>query len=103
MIPNPENRNSEHFNYKATVMIEHVCTGYCYHGTMYYYSGDGIYFESDYAPRPETKIRIRVNNLPFISTPHAYFAKVRWRQQLTDNDSSYSYGIGVKYCKPVSE
>jgi hypothetical protein len=98
MNPIPENRNSERFHYKATVMLEHGCTGYRYHGTMYSYSEDGLYFESNYAPLPETKIRIRIDNLPFISARHVYFAKVRWRKQLTDDDSSYLYGIGVKYC-----
>jgi len=100
---NPENRNSERFYYKAAVMLEHTCTGYRYHGTMYNCSGDGMYFETDYAPRPENKIRIRINNPRYISAPHVYFAKVRWRRQLTDDDSSYLYGIGVKYCKSFSE
>ena len=98
MNPNPEYRNSRRFHHQAMVMIEDGCMGYCYYGTMYNYGGDGIYFESDYALRPGTNIKIRIENLPFISAPKVYFAKVIWRKQLIDDDSSYSYGIGVKYC-----
>jgi len=97
MNPNPEYRNSRRFHHQAMVMLEDGCTGYCYYGTMYNFGGDGMYIESDYAPRPDAKIQIRIDNLPFISAPHYYFAKVIWRKQLTDDDSSYPYGIGVKY------
>ena len=98
MNPNPENRNSERIHYKGTVTLEQRCTRYRYHGTMHNYSGGGMYLESRYAPRPDTKIRIRIDNLPFDSVPNVYFAKIRWRKQLADDDSSYSYGIGVIFC-----
>jgi len=97
MNPNPEIRNSERFHFKGTVTLEQRCTRYRYHGTMHNYSGSGMYLESRYAPRPDTKIRIRIDNLPFDSVPNVYFAKIRWRKQLADDDSSYSYGIGVKF------
>jgi hypothetical protein len=103
MNPNPENRNSERFHYKSTITLEQRCTRYRYHGTMYNYSGSGMYLESRYAPRPDTKIRIRIDNLPFDSVPNVYFAKIRWRKQIVDDDSSYSYGIGVKYCESFRE
>ena len=98
MNPTPENRNSERFPYKAMVTLEPPCTRYRYHGTMYNYSGSGMYLESDYAPRPDARIRIRIDNLPFDSVPNLYFAKIRWRKQLADEGSSYSYGIGVIFC-----
>ena len=98
MYPYPENRNSKRFHNKVTVTLEQCCTKYRYLATMYNYSGGGMYLESDYAPRPDTKVRIRVDNLPFVSVSKNYIAKIRWRKQLADDDSSYSYGIGVKYC-----
>ena len=98
MNSNSENRNSRRFQHQATIMIEDGCTGYCYYGTMYNYSGSGMYFESDYAQQPDTKIQVRVDNLPIISAPHYYFAKVVWRRQLIDSDSFYLYGIGIQYC-----
>ena len=97
MNPNPENRNTRRFHHQATVMLEDGHTGYCYYGTMYNYGDDGMYIESDYASRPDARIQIRIDNLPFISAPHYYFAKVIWRKQLTDDDSSYPYAIGIKY------
>lgn len=97
MNSNRECRNSRRFHHQATIMIEDGCTGYCYDGIMYNCSGNGMYFESDYAQPPDTKIQIRVDNLPFISVPHYYFAKVVWRRQLIDSDLFYLYGIGVKY------
>jgi hypothetical protein len=98
MKPTPENRNSERFHYKAAVTLEQRCTKYRCHGTMYNYNKSGMYFESDYAPRPDTRIRIRIDNLPLDNVPNVYFAKIRWRKQLADDDSSYSYGIGVIFC-----
>ncbi len=65
---------------------------------MYNYGDSGIYLESDYAPRSDTRIQIRIDNLPFDSAPYVYSVKVKWRKQLTDDDSPYSYRIGVKYC-----
>ena len=93
-----ENRDSERFHRQTTAMLKDGCTGYCFYGTMYNYGDGGIYFESEYAPRPDTNIQIRIDNLPFVSAPHVYFVKVIWRRQLTDDDSPYSYRIGVKYC-----
>jgi len=98
MNSNLEYRNSEHFHRQTTVMLKHGCTGYCYYGTMYNCGDGGMYFESDYAPRLDTKIQIRIDNLPFVSTPDDYFVKVIWRKQLSDEDSPYSYRIGVKHC-----
>jgi hypothetical protein len=98
MNTNPEYRNSRRFHHQAPVMLKHGCTGYCYSGTMYDDGDSGMYFESDYAPRLDTKIQIRIDNLPFVSAPHGYFVKVIWRKQLADDDSPYSYRIGVKYC-----
>lgn len=98
MNSNREYRNSRRFHHRATIMIEDGCTGYCYNGIMYNCSGNGMYFESDYAQQPGTKIQIRVDNMPFTSAPHYYFANVIWRRQLIDSDSIYLYGIGVKYC-----
>jgi hypothetical protein len=83
---------------QATITIENNCIGYSFSGTMYNYGDSGMYIESDYAPRPDTRIKISIDNLPFVSAPHVYFVKVIWRKQLTDDDSPYSYRIGVKYC-----
>ena len=98
MKANAEQRNSQRFYYEKPVMLEDERTGYNYDGTMRNYSESGMYLESDYAPRPSRKIRIKVNGLPNISSPRVYHAEVKWRRPVSPNPSPYSYGIGVRYC-----
>lgn len=97
MKANSEFRNGERFYFETPVLLEDNRTGYRYDGTMFNYSKSGMYLETDYAPRPSRKIKIKVSNLPNSPSPRSYLAKVRWRQPLVDKASSYSYGIGVKY------
>ena len=102
MNTNPEDSNSKRFHHQAKILLKDGCTGYCYDGTMYNDGDSGMYFESDYAPRPETKIQIMINNVPYVSGPHICFVKVIWRKQLGNDDSPYSYRIGVKYCSTTN-
>ena len=92
-----DHRASKRYQRKSPVMLEDFRTGFYYNGTMYNYSDDGIYFESNYAPRPGRKIHIKVDDLPELRTPHVYLAEVRWRKPLTESASSYSYGVGIRY------
>ena len=92
-----ELRNGERFHFEAPVLVEDNRTGYRYDGTMFNYSRSGMYLETDYAPRPSRKIKIKVNGLPGSPSSRKYLAEVRWRQPLLDGPSSYSYGMGVKY------
>ena len=92
-----ELRNGERFYVERPVSVEDIRTGYRYDGTMFNYSKSGMYLESDYAPRPSRKIRLKVNGLSDWSSPRKYDAEVRWRQPLTKKVSAYYYGIGVKY------
>ena len=94
-----ELRNGERFYSEMPVSVEDKRTGYRYDGTMFNYSKSGMYLETDYAPRPSRKIRIKVNNLPDFPSPRNYAAEVRWRQPLTTKESASSYGIGVKFSK----
>jgi len=93
----PELRNGERFHFKTPVLIEDERTGYRYDGTMFNYSRSGMYLETEYAPRPERKIKIKVNRLPDLASPRKYYAEVRWRKPLPDKGSSYAFGMGVKY------
>ena len=94
-----ELRNGERFYLEAPVSVEDNRTGYRYAGTMFNYSNSGMYLESDYAPRPGRKIRIKVNKLSNPTSPRNYFAEVRWRQPIGLKASAYAYGIGVKFSK----
>ena len=97
MKANSELRNGERFYFETPVLVEDKPTGYRYDGTMLNYSNCGMYLESDYAPRPSRKIRIKVNKLSDFPSPRKYSAEVRWRQPLSEKASAYSYGLGVKY------
>ena len=92
-----ELRNGERLYFETPVLVEDTRTGYRYDGTMFNHSKGGMYLESDYAPRPNRKIRININKFSGSSSPRSYLAEVRWRQPLGTATSSYSYGIGVKY------
>ena len=92
-----ELRNGERFYLQAPVSVEDNRTGYRYDGTMRNYSTSGMYLESNYAPRPGRKIRIKVNKLSIPPSPRNSLAEVRWRQPIMTKAAIYAYGIGVKY------
>ncbi len=94
-----ELRDGERFHSKVPVTVEDHRTGYRYDGTMFNYSKNGMYLESDYAPRPGRKIHIKVNKLPGSSSPRNYLAEIKWRRPIKIKASDFSYGIGVKFFK----
>jgi hypothetical protein len=91
-------RNSQRFEVETSVMLEDFRTGFYYKGTIYNYSANGVYLESDYAPRPGRKMHLKVNGVNDIFATELYLAEIRWRQPLFDETSDYSYGIGLQYC-----
>ena len=91
-------RNSQRFEVEASVMLEDFRTGFYYNGIIYNYSADGVYLESDYAPRPGRKLHLKVNGARDIFLADGYLAEIRWRRPLADETAAYSYGIGMKYC-----
>jgi hypothetical protein len=98
MIALANQRNSRRLEVEAPVMLEYFRTGFYYNGIIYNYSADGVYLESDYAPRPGRKIRLQVNGAHDIFLTDLYLAEIRWRGPLSDETSDYSYGIGMQYC-----
>jgi hypothetical protein len=91
-------RNSQRFEVETSVMLEDFRTGFYYNGIIYNYSADGVYLESDYAPRPGRKMHLKVNGAHDIFAAELYLAEIRWRQSISDETSDYSYGIGMQYC-----
>ena len=91
-------RNSQRFEVEASVMLEDFRTGFYYNGIIHNYSAEGVYLESDYAPRPGRKIHIKVNGAHDNFLTDHYLAEIRWRQPLAGGTSDYSYGIGMQYC-----
>ena len=92
-----ELRNGERLYFETPVLVEDARTGYRYDGTVFNHSNSGMYLETDYAPRPGRKIRLKVKSLSGFSSSRSYNAEVRWRQPLMKKASTYAFGIGVKY------
>ena len=91
-------RISQRFEIELPVMLEDFRTGFYFNGKIYNYGADGVYLESDYAPRPGRKVHIKINGAHDIFTAGIYLAEIRWRRPLVADTSAYSYGIGMKYC-----
>ena len=97
MKSNPENRDNTRFPHVSTVTYEDLERGIYSQSKMYNYSDEGLYFESDFAPKVGAEIFIGVENSPFTSGHDVYRAKVIWKKELPDKQSFFFYGVGVKY------
>ena len=91
-------RNSERIQLQAPAMLEDFRTGFYYKGIIYNYSTEGVYLESEYAPRPGRKAYLRVDGWSDIFTRQVYVAEIKWRRSLPENSSIYSFGVGVMFC-----
>jgi len=98
MIALAYQRTSQRFEAKVPVMIEDFRTGFYYDAIIYNYSADGVYLESDYAPRPGRKLRLNIKETPEIFPVHTYLAEVRWRRSLSEHRAEHLFGSGLKYC-----
>ena len=98
MIAFAYQRNSQRFEVEAPVMLEDFRTGFYYKGIIYNCSADGVYLESDYAPRPGRKFHLKVKGARDIFLTDLCLAEIKWRRPLSDAASDYSYGIGMQYC-----
>ena len=97
MVSTPDYRKSKRFEHKSTVMLADEHSEYFSYARMFNFSGGGLYFTSDVALKPGTKIKIRFDHSPFQSGPKPLSSVVRWCRELTDYGSDYTYGIGVKF------
>ena len=94
----PHHRKNQRFQSNRSVLLEDFWTGYFYEGTMCNYSDTGGYIESAYAPRPGRKIRIKIDGKPDRNVSLDHLAEIRWRKPLVALPSTYTYGLGLKYC-----
>ena len=97
MVSSTDFRKSIRFEHKSTVMLAHEHSDYFLYAQMFNFSGGGLYFESDTAFKQGTKIQIKFDRPPFQSGPKTLRSVVMWCRELTDFDSDYYYGIGVKF------
>lgn len=92
-----DHRISKRFNHEAPVVIEKFgCRRYA-NGRMFNYSRGGIYFESDVAFQPGTRIRIDIDKSQNGLAANRYYAVVKWCKEISAAVVLYDYGIGVEF------
>ena len=93
-------RVGERSGYEASIMWADFNTENYHHAKTCNCSHGGMCFETDYAPKLTTNIRIKtLNYLPNTNGPEAYKfyeAKVKWYRDLPTIDKPH-YGVGVQY------
>ena len=97
MVSTPDYRKSIRFEHKSAIMLTDEHSKHSFFAQMINFCVGGLYFESDVALKRGTKIQIQFDNPPFRSDPQILSSAVRWCRKLTDYDSDYTYGIGVKF------
>jgi hypothetical protein len=101
MRTNLEKRDCARFYHEAPVVIEKCGTGLFYEAMMYNYSLQGMYFESDLALIPGTRVNLWLSDLPEDSLPEITSAEVRWNEEIIGAVVLYNYGTGIKYSRPI--
>ena len=97
MESNPEQRDDTRFSHRVAVLVENYQERRYYEGKMVNYSRTGLYFETDFAPEPGSELFIGIEDSPYSSCHDVLRAKVMWCKELSDGESFYYYGVGVKF------
>ena len=97
----PEDNIRPRLAYQSTVMFEDHTTGSFHYGTMYNFSGEGMYCRSDIALRPGATINVKIENAQFNSAPTRFFGQVRWCKEMNSVNSSHFFEIGIKIIKVI--
>ena len=97
MVSYPDYRKSIRIEHKSAIMLTDVHSKYFLCAQMINFCVGGLYFESNVALKRGTKIQIQFDKSPFQSGPKILSSDVRWCRELTDYNSDYSYGVGVKF------
>jgi hypothetical protein len=97
MASSSKNKRAKRFSLKAPIQVEDRRTGYRFSATMHNYSDKGLYFEADYALRPERKVRIKAEDPKIVSKLRSRKGVVKWRKSLNSENSPHHYGTGIKY------
>lgn len=92
-----ERRENERISCEIPILHNTSPPDFFYRGTMYNFSKEGLYFESNEDLLQGDKISISMKKPPphFIKKTHQYFdVKIIWCQEL--QGSSYQVGYGAK-------
>ena len=99
MRTNLEKRDCARLYHEAPVVIEQCGTGLYYEARMYNSSLQGMYFESDLALVPGTRVNLWLSVLPEDSLPEISSAEVRWNEEIFGAVVLFNYGTGIKYSR----
>ena len=92
-------RKCKRFYHNETILLEDENRGSFSYGKINNMSGDGMYFESEFAFKPGTRIRFGLEKPPFKSCPSTFHGIIRWCKENYDEDrSNYPFGGGVEFC-----
>lgn len=92
-----ERRKSERLNYKSAILHSTSPADFFYSGTMYNFSLEGLYFESNEDLFQGDEITISIKNPPdqFSNESGPYFdVKIMWSRDL--QGASHKVGYGAK-------
>ena len=92
-----ERRKEERIERKGSLMVSDVTADYYIYTQLGNVSENGMYFESEHSFKPGNIIKIRYNNPPFKPLPIDFHVTVQWCRKLSEKESVFSYGVGVRY------
>ncbi len=96
-----EFRNGIRYPLKATAILEDKVSGYWIYAQINNFSNDGIYFETEVALKPGTKIIIKFDKPIFPNASEKLTSIVRWCRGLADDPGTVSsFGLGVEFIQP---
>lgn len=97
-----DRRKSERSTYETAVALESLDADASMVATMFNYSKEGLYFETDTFITPGKEIFIGIAKSPYshgASKYECHRVQVKWIKELYE--SSYRYGYGVKHHEPI--
>lgn len=93
-----EFRKSRRYKQEAIAIVEVPNSGYVIYAQMQNLSKGGMYFETEVAIKPGTRITVKFDRPIFHTASKIYNSIVRWCKGLTDDRGIIStYGFGVKF------
>ena len=96
-----EIRNGLRYPLKATAILEDKVSGSWIYAQMNNFSNEGMYFETEVALKPGTKIIIKFDKPIFPNASKKLTSIVRWCRELAeDRGTISSFGLGVEFIRP---
>lgn len=92
-----DRRACQRFSHETAVTIENCDSATYTYGQMYNYSAGGLYFESDVAFIPGTRVQIRFEQPGSVLGSEPFAASVKWCEEISGAVVLYDYGIGVEF------